>query len=1457
MSKINNKTAYPFDTNLSLDDFVIGSDADNLDTTRNYPLSGIFSTFKSSLDLASLSFCFAGGSDPDLDFNDAGYFTTNSNETSAAAVVTIKINKIDLDSIDMSALVDTIALQPSSFILRLFKPSAVGQVFFYSITTIVDNATYYTFTVDNFVGNGTLGDETTYSLAFDLAGVPSIYTETDPVFLASPVGSVTAPDVTNWTTAYGWGDHGAAGYQDALGGTGVVKSTAGTISYLTDNSTNWNTAFGWGNHASAGYLTSYTETDPVFVGHAAYGVTSVRLTQWDTAFGWGDHGAVGYITSYTETDPVFVASDVFGVTTADINQWVAAYQWGDHAAVGYDILDTVGVLTRNGFTDNADGTIAVSGFDIAIRNVDDDEATPILYFTIAPVASLALTDMSQNWIYVEYNGGAPQIIASLTERTDRNTNILLGKVYREALVLHPSTYLEEYIGNFESLSLQRYHETEPYRWASGSQVSEPTSLKIAITEGKFWEKLNKFTVPAFDSSASGTFEYYYDDGAAGWTEVAAQVSINNTQYDDGTGTLATLTNNHYGIHFLYGEPEGDFSVIYGTGNYNRLSDAQDASPPAVTPTHVLSHGALIAKIIVQKSATSFTDIQSAFETKFQSSGVSSHLDLADIGTNTHAQIDTHIGDTTIHYTQAAISIPLSQISDVSALAAEVNLLDLSGLTAGWVLSADTATTASWKAASGGTLSSLTDTTITGAAKGDLLVYNGSAWVDVTVGADTFVLTADSVEVSGVKWAAASGGGAIGGTITDNQIAVGATTADDIEGSANLTWDLTTLLVEGAVQAEAGYFSAKRAGGTADTHIANMGTSSTADNFLFGGSTTGSTTSMDVYLRVSALASNGLLFTENATNHTVWHSGIHYIGTDRGTSISAAATTVFTAVGATASSILTASNTTGSTGFPSATGQGLYVKGAAVSRDFAFWRTAAAGDNRFWYGNMDTAGTAWEFNQVFHEFSNSPTWDGGTTDNTWTISSTADVTLHLQADSDNVTETDNVKLLLSQDGGLKSVQIGLTGSANEWITGTASNDTYFMNFTATEDFHFGYTSAGTASLKIDNGRGGIKTGEVWSTGAIATVHSAKDGQAFAVQGGSYSATTTPITGAIVIKLPDTPTGTTGNAADMITFSVNVFDYAGGDGEGESFKIDIAGYPHVSGWGNTNATIYSTRVDKDWDVRFYYNGSSHFVTIGELASTWAYPQVHVYDLFVGYNAIMEDWITDWAVTFETSFAAFGTLDHTIVGNLVTAGKMDVNTSTGNIVVQASTDRVGLLEIGSTTNYSWHGIQIKDDGGKLWSVMGNATQFGLYDDSTSEFFLAYTQNTAVSLYYNGVVKFATASGGITVTGDGTATDWNLSSDERLKYDIEPLGNYEITTNWVKYKWKDTDREDIGVIAQDLEKTNPEFVKHDDEGMKSVSYTKLLVAKMAEKDTQIKSLQFRLEQLEAKMELLIKGCK
>jgi len=43
-------------------------------------------------------------------------------------------------------------------------------------------------------------------------------------------------------------------------------------------------------------------------------------------------------------------------------------------------------------------------------------------------------------------------------------------------------------------------------------------------------------------------------------------------------------------------------------------------------------------------------------------------------------------------------------------------------------------------------------------KGDVLVFNGSAWTRLAAGTNDYVLTADSAQSNGLKWAAASGGG---------------------------------------------------------------------------------------------------------------------------------------------------------------------------------------------------------------------------------------------------------------------------------------------------------------------------------------------------------------------------------------------------------------------------------------------------------------------------------------------------------------------------------------------------------------------------------------------------------------------------------------------------------------------------------------------------------------------------
>jgi hypothetical protein len=93
-----------------------------------------------------------------------------------------------------------------------------------------------------------------------------------------------------------------------------------------------------------------------------------------------------------------------------------------------------------------------------------------------------------------------------------------------------------------------------------------------------------------------------------------------------------------------------------------------------------------------------------------------------------------------------------------------------------------------------------------------------------------------------------------------------------------------------------------------------------------------------------------------------------------------------------------------------------------------------------------------------------------------------------------------------------------------------------------------------------------------------------------------------------------------------------------------------------------------------------------------------------------------------------------------------------------------------------------------------------------------------------------------GIAVTGTGTATvDWTISSDIRLKENIEPITSALdaiLSMRGVHFDWtKDSGRSgpQVGVIAQEVQKVIPTAVTEGEDGFLSVS-TQQLVAVLIE---------------------------
>jgi hypothetical protein len=231
------------------------------------------------------------------------------------------------------------------------------------------------------------------------------FTETDPIFNASPAKNITNTQISNWDTSYGWGDHSTLGYAT----TGYVNTqiglntfTGAATSITSGQISNWDISYGWGNHSIVGYVTSgYVNTQiglNTFTG-AATSITSGQISNWDISYGWGNHSIVGYVTSGYVTNALVgyattgyvntqIGLNTFtgaatSITSGQISNWDISYGWGNHSIVGYltsytetDTLNSItnrGNLTANGISvgiltatrGNFSGIITSSGANIS------------------------------------------------------------------------------------------------------------------------------------------------------------------------------------------------------------------------------------------------------------------------------------------------------------------------------------------------------------------------------------------------------------------------------------------------------------------------------------------------------------------------------------------------------------------------------------------------------------------------------------------------------------------------------------------------------------------------------------------------------------------------------------------------------------------------------------------------------------------------------------------------------------------------------------------------------------------------------------------------------------------------------------------------------------------------------------------------------------------------------------
>jgi len=123
---------------------------------------------------------------------------------------------------------------------------------------------------------------------------------------------------------------------------------------------------------------------------------------------------------------------------------------------------------------------------------------------------------------------------------------------------------------------------------------------------------------------------------------------------------------------------------------------------------------------------------------------------------------------------------------------------------------------------------------------------------------------------------------------------------------------------------------------------------------------------------------------------------------------------------------------------------------------------------------------------------------------------------------------------------------------------------------------------------------------------------------------------------------------------------------------------------------------------------------------------------------------------------------------------------------------------------------------------NVSGILTASSFYGNGAN---LSGIDATALKAVQGGSVVVQANPNGVVVTGICTATDFNSTSDVKLKTNINTVENALDIVNklrGVSFDWKETGNASYGVIAQELEQILPELVSNTDP--KTVNYNGII---------------------------------
>ncbi|MFA5972921.1 MAG: hypothetical protein WC780_11260 [Lentimicrobiaceae bacterium] len=264
----------------------------------------------------------------------------------------------------------------------------------------------------------------------------------DAMTTAHAAYGITSANITNWNTAFGWGNH--AGLYRTISYVPAWSEITSNPFVFTSVANNqlvkYNSTSGRWENWTANFLTSFTETDPLWTAastnyytktnmqtsgasqlhfnnitnkptsvagygildamttaHAAYGITSTNIANWNSAYGWGNHAGlyrpISYVPAWSE-----IISNPFVFTSVANNQLVkynsTSGRWENWTAnflTSFTETDPKIGSNTTGYSPKWDGSALVTGaiYQDASGNVGIGTTVPINRLSITGSADIS------------------------------------------------------------------------------------------------------------------------------------------------------------------------------------------------------------------------------------------------------------------------------------------------------------------------------------------------------------------------------------------------------------------------------------------------------------------------------------------------------------------------------------------------------------------------------------------------------------------------------------------------------------------------------------------------------------------------------------------------------------------------------------------------------------------------------------------------------------------------------------------------------------------------------------------------------------------------------------------------------------------------------------------------------------------------------------------------------------